>query len=94
MTPRLSLPRDVIAILPQVSIEASSALGSLRRQGFAVTVILIGLDDDERSRGHGRLLAENIRDVRHVNGEQELGMLGDQAALTGPNPYAVAIDLA
>jgi len=85
------MPRDatVIAIVPRVTVETSTMLGSLRRQGFAVTAILIGLEDDERSQAHGRLLAENIRDVRHVNTEQELGLLGDQAAATGPVPYGV-----
>ena len=90
------LPRDatVVAILPTVPVETSTMLGSLRRQGFAVTAILIGLQDDDRSQAHGRLLAENIRDVRYVNSEAELGMLGDQAAATGPNPYAVEMELA
>jgi uncharacterized protein (DUF58 family) len=91
-TPRLPRDATVIAILPQVSIETAMALGSLRRQGFAVTAVLIGLEDDLRSQGHGRLLAENIRDVRYVNGEEELGMLGDQAG-AAPNPYTVEVDL-
>jgi uncharacterized protein (DUF58 family) len=49
--PRLTLevasrmPRDatVIAILPRVPTETAIALGTLRRQGFAVSAILIGL---------------------------------------------------
>lgn len=93
VSPRLPRDATVIVILPKVPVEMSSALGSLRRQGFAVTAVLIGMDDDERSQAHGRLLAENIRDVRHVNSEEELGMLGDQAAATGPSPYGVAIEL-
>ena len=45
------MPRDatVIAILPRVPVETAVALGTLRRQGFAVTAILIGLDDDAAS---------------------------------------------
>ena len=93
VTPRLPRDATVLAILPRVPIETSIALGALRRQGFAVTAVLIGLEDEERSQAHGRLLAENIRDVRCVNSEEELGMLGDQAAATGPIPYTVEIQL-
>ncbi|MCE9532961.1 MAG: DUF58 domain-containing protein [Planctomycetes bacterium] len=93
VTPRLPRDATVIAVLPRVSVEASVALGSLRRQGFAITVILIGLEDDDRSQAHGRLLAENIRDVRSVNSEEELAMLGDQTAVARANPYDVAIEL-
>ena len=35
----------VLAVLPRVPPESAIALGTLRRQGFAVTAILIGLDD-------------------------------------------------
>lgn len=90
------LPRDatIIAVLPRVPVETSTLLGSLRRQGFAVSAVLIGLEDDERSQAHGRLLAENIRDVRYVNSEESLGMLGEQMGATGPNPYGVELELA
>jgi len=92
-TPRMPRDATVVAILAAVPVETSVMLGSLRRQGFAVTAILIGLEDDAMALAHGRLLAENIRDVRHVNSEEELGMLGDQAAATGPNPYGVEMEL-
>ena len=92
-TPRLPRDATVIALLPDVSIETATALGGLRRQGFAVTAVIIGLEDDERAIAHGRLLAQNIRDVRHVNSEEQLGMLGEQAAATGPNPYGVELSL-
>ena len=90
------LPRDatVIAILPRVPVETSTILGSLRRQGFAISAVLIGMEDDERSQAHGRLLAENIRDVRYVNSEESLGMLGQQMGATGPVPYGVDLELA
>jgi uncharacterized protein (DUF58 family) len=62
------LPRDatVIAVLAEVSVESAMALGNLKRQGFAVTAILMVLDFKELEKGHGRLLAEGIRDVRHL----------------------------
>jgi len=65
------LPRDatVVAILPSVSVEASIALGSLKRRGYAVTVILVTYDDDDEAPASmGRLIAEGI-DVRRVDSE-------------------------
>jgi hypothetical protein len=62
------LPRDatVIAVLAEVSVETAVALGNLKREGFAVTAILMVMDFKELEKGHGRLLAEGIRDVRHL----------------------------
>jgi hypothetical protein len=94
VTPRLPRDATVIAILPAVSIETSTSLGTLRRQGFAVSAILIGLDHEETLIGHGRLLAEGVRDVRHVNNEDELSLLGDQAPASGVNPYKIEVALA
>jgi len=94
VTPRLPRDATVIAILPDVAVDTSTTLGNLRRQGFAVSVILIGLDEEELLVAHGRLLAEGIRDVRHVNNENELSLLGDQAPSSGVNPYQLAVALA
>ena len=94
VTPRLPRDATVIAILPAVSIETSVTLGNLRRQGFAVSALLIGLTDDDLLQAHGRLLAEGVRDVRHVNTEDELGLLGDQAPASGVNPYKLEVALA
>jgi Protein of unknown function DUF58 len=94
VTPRLPRDATVIAILPGVPIETSTTLGNLRRQGFAVSALLIGLTTDELLMGHGRLLAEGIRDVRHVNTDEELSLLGDQAPASGVNPYKLAVTLA
>ena len=94
VSPRLPRDATVIAILPAVSIETSTTLGNLRRQGFAVSAILIGLGDEELLVAHGRLLSEGVRDVRHVNSEAELGLLGDQAPATGVNPYKLEVTLA
>ncbi len=90
------MPRDatVIAVLPRVPVETAIALGTLRRQGFAVSVILIGLDENDKLEAHGRLLAERVRDIRYTNSVEELANLGDNTATAGPAAYAVDIPLA
>ena len=90
------VPRDatIIAVLPRVPAETAVALGTLRRQGFAVTAILIGLDENHKLEAHGRLLAERVRDIRYVNTEEELANLGGNTAAPGPAAYAVDIPLA
>jgi uncharacterized protein (DUF58 family) len=94
VTPRLPRDATVIAVLPAAPVETSSALGNLRRQGFAVTAILIGLEDDERIKAHGRLLAEGVRDVRTINSEEELILLGEhKKPATQSVPYLVEMDL-
>jgi uncharacterized protein (DUF58 family) len=76
------LPRDatVVAILPCVPAEASIALGSLKRRGYAVTVILVTYDDDDDAPASmGRLMAEGI-DVRRVDSEAAIASVcADQA---------------
>ncbi|HEX3149470.1 MAG TPA: DUF58 domain-containing protein [Gemmataceae bacterium] len=94
VTPRLPRDATIIAILPAVSIDTSTTLGNLRRQGFAVSALLIGLNEEELLIAHGRLLAEGVRDVRHVNSEDELSLLGDQAPASGVNPYKLEVALA
>jgi hypothetical protein len=95
VTPRLPRDATVIAIMPAVPVEASAALGNLRRQGFAVTAIVIGLDDDERARAQGRLIAEGVRDVRTINNIEELALLGEhKVPETQSNPYEVEVELA
>jgi uncharacterized protein (DUF58 family) len=66
------LPRDatVLAILPAVPVETALALGALRRQGYAVAVILVAVDEPELA--YGRLAAEGIRDVRPLTNEDVL----------------------
>ena len=68
------LPRDatVVALLPAVPTQTALALGNLRRRGFAVTVVLILIEEGGVEAAYGRLLAEGIRDVRHLPGEAEL----------------------
>jgi uncharacterized protein (DUF58 family) len=87
VAPRLPRDATVIAILPRVPVESALALGILRRQGFAVSAVLIGIAEDgsdDRAVAAGRLLAEGIRDVRFVNTEAELMALGDRSAITPP----------
>jgi uncharacterized protein (DUF58 family) len=72
------LPRDatVVALLPDVPTETALALGNLRRRGHAVTAILVMIDENHGvEQAHGRLLAEGIRDVRHLRNEAALPSL-------------------
>ena len=68
------VPRDatVIAVLPEVTVEAAIALGNLRRRGLAVTAVLVLMDDDGLERAYGRLVAEGLRDLRHLPNEEAL----------------------
>jgi hypothetical protein len=68
------LPRDatILAVLPTVSVETAISLGTLRRGGLAVTVVLILLDDAPLEQAYGRLVAEGIRDIRHLKSAEEL----------------------
>jgi len=56
------LPRDatIIAILPQVTTETAITLGSLRRQGYAVTAILNLYDEYDFAQAAGPLIAVGI----------------------------------
>jgi uncharacterized protein (DUF58 family) len=94
MAARIPRHATIIAVLPRVPVESAVALGTLRRQGFAVTAILIGLDETQKLEAHGRLLAETVRDIRYVNSEEELAHFGGNAAAPTPAEYAVDISLA
>jgi uncharacterized protein (DUF58 family) len=89
LAPRMPRDATVIAVLPKVSVETAVALGTLRRQGFAVTAILIGLTDSEQLDAHGRLLAEAVRDIRYVNTEEQLGALGTNTNAGTPSSFSV-----
>jgi uncharacterized repeat protein (TIGR01451 family) len=81
------LPRDatVVALLPAVAVETALALGNLRRRGFAVSVVLVLIDDNHLEQAYGRLLAEGIRDVRHLKSEAELpGLCSQQVRHVSP----------
>jgi uncharacterized protein (DUF58 family) len=68
------LPRDAtaLAVLPEVSVETALALGNLRRRGFAVAAVLIGMDDEGLEKAYARLVGEGIRDLRHLPDEENL----------------------
>src|SRR5579883_764445 len=68
------IPRDatVVAVLPDVSPETAIVLGNLKRRGLAVTAVLVLLDSDPLEAGYGRLIAEGIRDIRHLPDEAAL----------------------
>ncbi len=91
------MPRDatVIAILGDVTTEAAIALGNLRRNGFAVTAIVV-LQGSENAMGGasgtrfldssgmvdqiGRLIAEGIN-VRHIDHEAAIAQLCSEHAV-------------
>ena len=85
------LPRDatILAVLPDVSVESAIALGNLRRRGLAVTVILVMMDDAGLERAYGRLVAEGLRDLRHLPNEEALPELcRNQVQRATPYDYA------
>ncbi len=67
------LPRDatVVAVLANVTAEMAVALGHLKRQGFAVSVVLLAFDEVERIDSAGPLLAQGLQ-VRSLSDENEL----------------------
>jgi len=80
----------IVALLPAASAETALALGNLRRRGFAVTAILILIAEDELEQAFGRLLAEGIRDVRHLKNEAGVSELCQQP-VRQPTPYGFVI---
>jgi uncharacterized protein (DUF58 family) len=68
------LPRDAtaLAVLPDVSVETAISLGNLRRRGMAVAVVLVTMDDSGLEHAYARLVAEGIRDLRHLTDESAL----------------------
>jgi uncharacterized repeat protein (TIGR01451 family) len=66
-------PRDatVVAVLAEVTPEMALSLGRLKRQGFAVSAVLLAFDEVERIDSAGPLIAEGIP-VRALSDEQEL----------------------
>jgi uncharacterized protein (DUF58 family) len=89
------LPRDatVVALLPDAPVETALALGNLRRHGYAVSVVLIALGDEEHEKAFGRLRAEGIMDIRHLREESELPELCQQQVRRA-TPYQLQVDLA
>lgn len=73
------LPRDatVVAVLADVPPETAWALGNLRRQGYAVTAVVISFEQNHTLDCTGRLLAERI-DFRIVESEEALSAVCQQ----------------
>jgi uncharacterized repeat protein (TIGR01451 family) len=87
------LPRDatIIVVLPEVTVEHAITLSNLKRQGFAISVVLIMIDDETYERAYGRLMAEAIRDIRHLPTEDALAELC-QSSMHRGNPYSMVMD--
>ena len=67
------IPRDatVVAILAMVTPETALSLGRLKRQGYAVSVVLLAFDEIERIDNASPLIAQRIQ-VRSISDETEL----------------------
>jgi uncharacterized protein (DUF58 family) len=83
------IPRDatVVAVLPHVPVETAIALGNLKRRGLAITAVLVLLESDGLEAGYGRLIAEGIRDIRHLTSEEALPDLA-RRQVDRSSPYA------
>jgi len=84
----LSRDATVIAIIRDAPMETAVALGSLRRQGFSVTAIVV-LSEEERLPDWAtppewaeRLLAEGV-DFRHINDEVAIAEVCSEQLLAG-----------
>jgi hypothetical protein len=69
--PRLARDATVVAIVAKVTPGMALALGHLKRQGFAVSVVLIAFDELERIDFSAPLIGENLP-VKCVSDENEL----------------------
>jgi uncharacterized protein (DUF58 family) len=86
------LPRHatVVALLPVVSVETALTLGSLRRQGYAVTAILVLPDAADAEEAVSRLMAQGLFDIRTLQNEADLPTLC-QRQLERSSPYGLAV---
>jgi len=87
------IPRDatVLCLLPRVTLEAAMAIGDLRRQGYAVSVVLIAIPENDLPVALARLTAERLLDVRHLRNEDQIPLLcGNQVDRS--SPYAVSVE--
>jgi hypothetical protein len=60
-----------------VTPDDAVALGNLRRSGYAVSALLIIVDEDDLPDAMGRLMAEAI-DVRHIEDEAGISAVCSQ----------------
>jgi uncharacterized repeat protein (TIGR01451 family) len=91
LLPRFPRDATILAILPHVSIEIATSLGQLRKQGFAVTAVIINYDEEIRLISAGRLLSQGVRDFRFITQESDLAHLGSQ--METPPDYGFSIPL-
>ncbi len=69
--PRLARDATIVAVLARVTPAMALALGHLKRQGFAVSIVLVAFDELERIDCASPLLAEGLS-VRSLSDEKEL----------------------
>jgi uncharacterized protein (DUF58 family) len=88
------LPRDatVVVLLPHVSLKTALALGNLHRQGYAVSAVLIALDEKDKETAYGRLAAEGIMDIRPLEGESAIPDLCQQQVRRAA-PYSLQVEV-
>jgi uncharacterized protein (DUF58 family) len=88
------MPRDatIVALLPEASVETALALGSLRRQGYAVSIVLVSADEADVEDSYGRLMAEGIMDIRTLRDEAGLQDLC-QRQVRGAGMYDLQVKL-
>jgi uncharacterized repeat protein (TIGR01451 family) len=79
--PRLARDATVVAIVAKVTPAMALALGHLKRQGFAVSVVMVAFDELERVDFSGPLLAENLP-IKCVSDENELSRFCDLQLVT------------
>jgi uncharacterized protein (DUF58 family) len=86
------LPRDatIVALLPRVSVEVAIALGNLRRQGYAVAVILIAIEEGHLEDATSLLLAQGIMDLRTLRDEAGIPSLCQRQVLL-LTPYTLQL---
>lgn len=84
------MPRDatLVAILADAPLETAVALANLRRQGFAVSVVIVLPEEGKLEESYGRLLAEGINDIRVLKREEEIPDLCRKQAQRA-TPYAM-----
>ena len=78
----LSRDATIIAVIGRVTIELAASLGSLRRQGFAVTAIINSYSDEHFANASGPLLNQGI-ETRHLKDESSIHNICMRQALVG-----------
>ncbi len=91
LLPRFPRDATIITIVPNVSVEIATSLGQLRKQGFAITAVIISYDEEIRLVSAGRLLSQGVRDFRFITKEDDLNHLGSQKDT--PPDYDFSVNL-